>query len=374
MKDLRIDADFPGGNIVVDGIEGDVVHLHQDLRDTVGGWFYWYFRIRGAAGRRLRFRFTQGRAMGVHGPAIRSGDRWEWLGAASVSDNGFVHTFREDEGDVRFSFGMPYVAADLERFLAGYRGNTRLRLDDLTCSRHGRAVELLTVEPHVEAPAYRILATCRHHCCEMMANYVLEGLLAATLADDETGRWWEQNARLWAVPFVDKDGVEDGDQGKNRHPHDHNRDYGDDCIYPEVKAIREMFGAGGGGSLDIALDLHCPHISGRHNQNIYIVGSSCPRNWEAQQRFGAVLEGKVSEAGGLPYRAADNLPFGQDWNVAANFADGVSFCSWAARLPGIRLATSFEFPYADVCGQQTSPELARRFGESLAAAVPAFLG
>lgn len=46
-----VDCDFPGGNIVVDGIKDDTVFLHQDVRDTQGDWFYWYFRVRGAAGR-----------------------------------------------------------------------------------------------------------------------------------------------------------------------------------------------------------------------------------------------------------------------------------------------------------------------------------
>ena len=33
---ILVDADFPGGNIVVDSIAGDTVTLHQDLRDTDG--------------------------------------------------------------------------------------------------------------------------------------------------------------------------------------------------------------------------------------------------------------------------------------------------------------------------------------------------
>ncbi len=36
---LQIDAEFPGGNIVVDNIKGNDVYLHQDLRDTAGDWF-----------------------------------------------------------------------------------------------------------------------------------------------------------------------------------------------------------------------------------------------------------------------------------------------------------------------------------------------
>ena len=65
--------------------------------------------------------------------------------------------------------------------------------------------------------------SCRHHCCESVAEYVLEGCLKEI----------EENADLckkftfYVLPFVDLDGVEDGDQGKNRAPHDHNRDYGE---------------------------------------------------------------------------------------------------------------------------------------------------
>ena len=44
------------------------------------------------------------------------------------------------------------------------------------------------------------------------------------------------------VPFVDYDGVVDGDQGKYRLPRDHECDYGRDVppIYPETAAIRAL--------------------------------------------------------------------------------------------------------------------------------------
>ncbi len=53
---FTIDADFPGGNIVVDSIHRDTVFIQQDLRDTEGNWFYWYFRVgRSAAGKTFLF-------------------------------------------------------------------------------------------------------------------------------------------------------------------------------------------------------------------------------------------------------------------------------------------------------------------------------
>ncbi len=78
--ELRVDAAIPAGNIVVERIEGDRVELRQGLRDTEGWWFSWHFRVRGAAGRTLTFRFTNGNPIGVRGPAASrdAGKSWQW--------------------------------------------------------------------------------------------------------------------------------------------------------------------------------------------------------------------------------------------------------------------------------------------------------
>ena len=112
---LQVDADFPGGNIVVDKIDGDNVHLHQDLRDTAGDWFYWYFRVRGAQGRTLTFHFTKGNPIGVRGPAVSTdgGKSWQWLGAQAVRGASFQYAFPADAADVRFCFAFPYLEHNL---------------------------------------------------------------------------------------------------------------------------------------------------------------------------------------------------------------------------------------------------------------------
>ena len=80
----------------------------------------------------------------------------------------------------------------------------------------------------------RILLTARHHACESTGDYVMEGFLREFAVDPLAG------FSVIAVPFVDYDGVIHGDQGKNRAPHDHNRDYTDAPIYPEVRAIKAL--------------------------------------------------------------------------------------------------------------------------------------
>ncbi len=202
--------------------------------------------------------------------------------------------------------------------------------------------------------------------------HALEGLLRAVLKSDTPAtRWLAEHVEFLAVPFVDKDGVEDGDQGKNRRPRDHGRDYEGDPIYPETAAIRTLVPAWADGRLAAALDLHCPWIRGKHNTDIYIVGSPTASIWTEQQRLATVLEDV--RRGPLPYREANNLPFGTAWNLAGNYKDGKSAARWASEQPGIRLAASFEIPYATAGGKPVTAASAAMFGADLAEALGNYL-
>ncbi|MCZ7646392.1 MAG: hypothetical protein M5U26_14095 [Planctomycetota bacterium] len=179
-----------------------------------------------------------------------------------------------------------------------------------------------------------------------------------------------EHVEFLIVPFVDKDGVEDGDQGKNRKPYDHNRDYGENCIYPSVGAIRELVPAWAGGKLRFGIDLHCPHIRGPHNEVLYFVGGPDEAAWARCLEFCALLESACR--GPLPYFAKDNLPFGQGWNTTQ--AGVLKSCGrWLCEQPGILWGHTIEFPYANVSGAVVSVEGARAFGRDLLAAMERYL-
>jgi len=205
----------------------------------------------------------------------------------------------------------------------------------------------------------------------MMASYALEGIMEVVLADTDDGKWFRERVELLVIPFVDKDGVEDGDQGKNRKPHDHNRDYQGESIYPSVRALRELVPAWSERRLKVALDLHCPYIRGPLNEVIYMVGSPSKTTWEQQCEFGKILE--AVQTGPLVYRTENNLPFGEGWNTAQNYGSGKSCSRWASELDGIQLATSYEIPYATASGRAVTAETARAFGQDLARALRCFL-
>lgn len=372
--DLTISPDFPGGNVLVDRIDGDNITLRPDLRDTKGDWFYWSFRVQNAAGRTLTFTFAKGQPVGVRGPAISTDNRktWRWLGQPDKpSARAFTHTFAPTETDVYFGVGMTYTQQDFDAFVKPFADHPNLRRETLCKSNKGRDVEKLRLGKLDGEPKHRLLLTARHHACEMMASYAVEGVIAAVLADDDTGRWFRDNVELMIIPFVDKDGVELGDQGKNRNPRDHNRDYDGQSLYAETRTLRELVPKWSDGKLIATVDLHCPTLRGFGNEFIYQVGQERPHIWEAQQRLGNLLE--KTRTGPLVYKQSNDFPFGKGWNTAGNYKAGTPVGRWGGSLEGVKLATTFEIPYANASGEAVTAESGRAFGRDLARALREFL-
>jgi hypothetical protein len=375
IRHLAVDCDFPGGNILVERIENDKVYLYQDQRDTPSPWFYWYFRVRGAAGRTVTFHFVRGNVLGVRGPAVSldGGRTWQWLGAESMHGPTFKYRFPDEAEEVRFCLATPYQQSDLDTFLRRFVECPHLVAETHSTTRKGRITRRLRLGKLDSEPVHRVLVTCRHHSCEMMASWALEGLMESFLAEYDTGAWYRDCVEMLVLPLMDKDGVEDGDQGKNRTPHDHNRDYFGESLYPSVAALRRFVPTWSAGRLRMALDLHCPWIRGggdgtSSNQRIFLVGNPSPEIWQKQQEFGRVLQ--QVRTGPLSYDVKHNLPWGEKWNT---LEEPRSCSRWAADLPGVLFATTVELPYADVAGDPVTAQSARRFGYDLAEAMKAFL-
>ena len=105
---VTVDANLPAGNVVVEGISDDTVRLRQDLRDTKGEWFYWAFRVTGAAGRTLKFTFTNkksgGGPVGVRGPVVSTdgGKTFSYPLDGKSRPDGFTYTFGPNDAEVLF--------------------------------------------------------------------------------------------------------------------------------------------------------------------------------------------------------------------------------------------------------------------------------
>lgn len=359
---ITVDTDIPAGNGLITAICGDHIHLRPDNRDSTQEWFYWHIRVRGCYGRRIALVFDRPCTMTVRGAAVSRdcGKSWAWIPEYTPYSQKLFYDCG-DSDELRFCLAMPYTLANLEDWIAGHSDSPFLQKHELCLSRRGRSVPWLSLGSPDSGASAQIFLSARHHCCETMASYVLEGVMSAALEDGESLR----SIRLLVVPLVDLDGVEAGDQGKARYPHDHNRDYGMNSLYPETAAIQELVRVQTDDRLRVALDLHCPYVVGDDtNHHIYLVGSEHPENWHRQRAFAQVVE--KYRHGPLPFDAGDTLAFGEKWNTSANYGTGTTCARWIylKRRRSVMAAT-LEIPYATAKSVPVTPKSARDFGRGL---------
>ena len=229
---MKISCDYNGGNIKLLSVDGDTIKLEQELRGTTQWWFYWNFRVEGAQGRHLVFEFQNGEVVCPFGPAV-SDDGYNWsFGGQScyLSGTSFRYSFSDSDKIKYFAFSLPYQLEHFENFFKTIANNPEVERKILAYSEQNLEIPLVKIGRGTQ----NIIFTCRHHCCESTASYALESVISSLLEDHSV---LLDAYTFHIIPFVDIDGVENGDQGKDRAPHDHNRDYTENPIYNYTRAI-----------------------------------------------------------------------------------------------------------------------------------------
>ncbi len=354
-----IHTNFPGGNAkVIKNVES-TIQIEPDLRGD-NPWFYWSLKATATKPGRVTFVFPEkvigfkNGAIGNQGPAISrdQGKTWNWMGKSQVKENTFFLDFKKTGETVCLAVTIPYLQSDWQAFVKRHAKNPHLQTRVLTKSKNGREVELLQIGkpgPNIKP----ILFTARHHATETMASYLLEGFLEEALSESPEAKEFRSRFVLYTVPFVDKDGVEEGDQGKNRKPHDHNRDYGEKSIYPEVQAIKKLHAE---VKFRFAIDFHCPTLVMPDHQVMYFVGAKQhpPYNTENIAEFCKWVKK------GLPKTA----PAGPlNWlKEESKFSPKSS--RYFAFQEGVILSATLEFPFAPP-GKKTDPASCRNYGKTL---------
>ncbi len=239
----------PGENIEVVRLAENEALLRQERRDNENRrWAYWAFHADDLPAREVTFRF-EAEDVGPFGPAVSpDGVHWEWLGEKSSPDRkSFTYANRAGHKRVYFSIYLGYRPQNLDEFVERH---PQLRTSTLTVSEKGREVPLWEIgRPEAER---HILLTARHHSGETSGSYVLEGFLEHILKGRGLAA---ENFLFHVVPFVDYDGVAEGDPGNNRAPHNHNRDYIDEPRFAAVRAVKALADR---YAFSAALDFHGP--------------------------------------------------------------------------------------------------------------------
>lgn len=354
---FALDASFAGGNIVVKASHENGARLRQDWSSSSEWWFHWAFRVHGAQGLTLRFDFCDDDVFSSCGPCISvDGENWRWLGREAVVENGFSYSFAAEEDEVLFAFSPLYTQANLDAFLAA---NSEIGRRSIGVSEGGRPIDLIAVSS--EKRRWRVVLMARTHACEAMANFAMEGVFSFWLREPFLREWVD----LEAVPLMDIDGVELGEQGKLRIPHDHNRDWTSVPRYNATRAVMQHI-AETSSNVDVFLDMHCPWIRSGRNEELFFF-DACPTG---RNELGSLTERlEASQQAGLKFRADSTV--GRD--DLFNSGDTPTSISWFARHTSTSVCATLEVPYALCSGEEMTPQRARAFGEDLGRALALWL-
>lgn len=374
---LKFNTEFEGGNGFIEKISNDTVWITPDTRNIIGDWFYWAIEVISDTDRDLTFCLPPYKipAFGV-AYSLDNGENWNW---SKQDEEKYIHSFSlhlYKNKPIRLSMGFPYTNSNWNKFVKGLDSDVYV-IDTLCMTAKDQAVPMMKLgskskgKDTLSKP--KVVITARHHACEMMTNYVLEGMIKSFVSNDKDLIPFLEKYEVLIIPFVDYEGVQNGDQGKSRYPRDHNRDYSGKSIYSTTNAIREFIPRWAQDNLALVIDMHCPGIWGKEHELIHIVGSKVEKFANAETLFASYLA-KYTTGKELLFDETAILYFGTSWNNDQSEIQGDSFKTWCQKqFPNSKLACSLEVPYATNKGQKITIENLNEFGRAMSYAISDFL-
>lgn len=272
--ELSISTDFPGGSAEVQSLDRELgkLTIAPAVREERGWPCWWYFRVDGAQrGQTLTlqvqanqkpYRFeevlTGNWALPQRAAISVDNEHWQHTEAGRITKAGGTYTIVAPAEQFWLAWGPPFLPAHAEALLAQVaRQLPAAERFTLATTRGGQAVNAIRLGKRGAAAAVWVHA--RQHAWEAGSSWVGKGLLEWLASEDAAAVAWRQETELFFVPIMDVDNVSMGAGGKGAVPRDHNRDWSDSPVYPEVAAAqRSVRGLVDAGRLRVFVDLHNP--------------------------------------------------------------------------------------------------------------------
>lgn len=341
--ELRVSTNFEGGSARVESIDqAERLVRFSPAGDPAFGWpCWWYLQVEGLPkGERLRLEVAASNSPVAIG--LRAGKRlepnWAMPERAAYSTDG--HTWKQTEpgslvgermryevigdgGPVWIAWGPPFTPRDTDALIARAEKSSRYaHAFDLARTRGGRIVRGLRVSEAVSPSAAGIWINARQHAWESGSSWVVRGFVEWLLSADADARWLRRHAEVFIVPIIDVDNVATGNGGKEAAPHDHNRDWTDQPLYPEIIAeqqrLRQLAEQ---GRLDVFLALHNPDPETR--VQAYALSTPAEFLSEAAQKNHALFSARAQSRIAQPLAFSSLRPTGPSydplWKQMSNY-------------------------------------------------------
>ena len=274
--EITVHSDFEGGNVEVVQLDqaSPRLRIMPALREGRGWPCWWSMRLEGLkAGTELTLEVqAQTRPYSANNVLAHTwcqpnhawistdeGKNWSPSPRGKLNaDKQMVYKVPVDRSELRIAWGPPFVTSDAEKLLQ--RIADRLpdaKRFELAKTRDGRPVNGIRVGQ--ENARYQVWVNARHHAWEAGGSHVGRGFMEWISSDAPDAKALLAETCIHFIPIMDVDNVVLGAGGKDAIPRDHNRDWADDSIYPEVAAAQRMIRSiDEHHGLDVYIDLHNP--------------------------------------------------------------------------------------------------------------------
>ncbi|MCA8983156.1 MAG: exo-alpha-sialidase [Planctomycetaceae bacterium] len=278
---LRVLTDFEGGSARVLGIDQDSRTIRlMPGGDPARGWnCWWSLRVEGVpSGETLTLELsgsdlpTRNNGLTTNKPldaswslparAAYSSDESNWRQTEPGERSGAKIRYRvTGTGDrLWIAWGPSFTPQDTTALLnAAHKTRPTAQPFELARTRGDLPVMGLRVResPREHPPVVWVQA--RQHAWESGSSWVAQGFVEWLVSDDNDATWLRSQADVYVIPIMDVDNVITGNGGKEADPRDHNRDWDDQPVYPEVAATQRWVRAfAAENRLHVFLDLHNP--------------------------------------------------------------------------------------------------------------------
>jgi hypothetical protein len=190
------------------------------------------------------------------------GKTWSHTEPGRRSGSRMIYEFTTKGGSVLAAWGPPFTLDQAEDLIdaAEVALPQAAKRFVLARTRANRPVPGVCIsEAKTGSKPFGIWLEARQHAWESGSSWVARGAADWITSNDESAVWLRKHAEIFIVPIMDVDNVETGNGGKEADPRDHNRDWTDTPVYPEVAAAQARLRLlASEGRLDLFINLHNP--------------------------------------------------------------------------------------------------------------------
>lgn len=370
---LKVVSDFPGGSAKVENIDQEkrIIRLSPAGAAERGYVCWWYARVEGLQPGETVTLDVGGGVWATPDRAAVSNDGKEWTQTApgTRTKDRIVFEYKAAGKEAWFAWGPPFVLADAEALVQRLAKDSPHAKTFVLCkSKDGRSVPGLRVEQEGVKDDERlgVWIQARQHAWESGGSWVGRGFIEWLLSDDARAEALRKKVRLTYVPIMDVDNVERGCGGKNQKPHDHNRDWFDKSVHPEVQAaMQDIAAQAKAGRFDVFIDLHNPGAGDK--QPFFFVSPPDLLAAPARRNLDSFLQAAKLEMQGplkLAAQAKESGPkYDPNWErISKNWVTKHT----TPHVVAVTLETSWNTPHS-------TPDGYRRVGKEMGLALERFL-